>query len=149
MIGPEERDAYLRAFDFLMGPDENGPMQQFAKVICLELPLNHTIVKPVGQLFEKMDPLAKYPLHYFTLHYEHFIYGFPLPFNQIDIDKGCYGGNNIDVLYAPPFTFWQPEKDSIFYSHTEDFFSAAKKVDEQQTISFNLSPDDLKKNDGD
>jgi hypothetical protein len=144
MTGPEERELYLRAYGFLIGTDKNAAMQQFAKVICLELPLNHTIAKPVGQLFQKIDPLAKYPSHYFTLHYEHFIYGFPLPFNQADIDKGCYGGNSIDVLYAPPITFWKPEKESIFYSHIEDFSSASKKSDEEQTISFNLSPDDLK-----
>jgi hypothetical protein len=145
MIGPEERNHYRPAFEFLSGPDDNAFFQTFAKVICLELPMSHTAAKPFGSLYQKMDAAAKYPLHYFTLYYEHFIYGFPLPLNLVDYAKGCYADNNIQALYAPPIMLWQPDKKETFFSHTEDFSSSEKKSNEEQTVSFNLSADDLKR----
>jgi HNH endonuclease len=144
IIDPGERNHYRPAFEFLLGPDDNAIFQLFAKVICHELPLSHAAAKPYGSLYQKMDPLAKYPLHYFTLHYEHFIYGFPLPLNLVDYAKGCYANNNIQAIYAPPVMLWQADKADIFYSHTEDFSSSEKKRNEEQTISFNLSPEQLK-----
>ncbi|HVW95979.1 MAG TPA: HNH endonuclease [Mucilaginibacter sp.] len=145
IIGPEERNHYRPAFEFLTGPDDNAVFQLFAKVICLELPLSHAAAKPYGSLYQKIEPLAKYPLHYFTLHYEHFIYGFPVPLNLVDYTKGCYANNSIQAIYAPPVMLWQPDKKDTFFSHTEDFSSSEKKSNEEQTISFNLSPEHLKK----
>jgi len=145
IINPEERGHYRPAFDFLEGPDENAIFQLFAKVICLELPMSHTAAKPYVSLYKKMDAAAKYPLHYFTLHYEHFIYGFPLPLNLVDYAKGCYANNNIQAIYAPPLMLWQPDAKDIFFSHTEDFSSSEKRSNEEQTVSFNLSPEHLKK----
>jgi hypothetical protein len=48
-------------------------------------------------------------------------------------------------MYAPPVMLWQPDKKYIFFSHTEDFSSNEKKSNEEQTITFNLSPENLKK----
>lgn len=140
MIAIEDVEQYRLSFKFLLNEIEDFGFKEFAKVICHNVPTDHSFKQPFTIMFKKIDQNAKLPQHIFLLYYEAYIYGFPLPFNTIDIKAGHFKDNYIDMIWPPPILFTQPHDQSNYQTQIKDFSGNEKIKNEVEVLSFQIPP---------
>lgn len=143
MISTNELEHYRAAFMFLQDKEANPWFTEFGKIMCHHIPMNHRFSKPIGMTFTKKDQNSKLPRHVFLLYYETYIFSLPLPFNALDIKKGLYSNNLIDIIFPPPIIFLEPHELSVAHSQIVDLSSHVKVKGEEDVISFEMSPQHL------
>lgn len=143
MIASEEIEQYRPAFKYLLKDTLDPWFDEFAKVMCHLLPIEHRFIKPVGFLYKKRDPLNKLPMHTFAFYYETYIIALPLPFNQLDWNNGLYKDFHMNFIYPPAIVFHQPRLESGHSSRNINLSSYEKVIGEEGQISFEMKLEDL------
>jgi hypothetical protein len=140
MLDDEETKSYKPAFDFLLSSVENSTFQVFAKVICHLLPNSFRFPNPFGMLDVRKDADAKLPKRVFMLYWEHYIFGFPLPFDNTDILAGHYKNYGIGIIFPPPVLIEVPAENDVLRNRIVDFSRYEVIKNEQGEMVFETPP---------
>lgn len=101
IIPTEDLKYYDFAFKYLISNKYDSIYKGFATVSAYSTPINHTLEKPVGLLFKKINSKEKRFTHIFSLYTLNVIYQIAIPFNSND---GWFfkNGENIETVWCPP-----------------------------------------------
>lgn len=150
LISEEEISQYDKAVEFLISGNKNELFSNFAKMIHHQLPpADYYVERPIAMLFSKKNNFSKIPKHVFVLNYANNIYSFPLPFNQCDINNGCYKGSapgslSIKIIHPPPLLFDRPIKAINHTSFNKDLGSNELVIDDEEIFEFEIAKDAMK-----
>lgn len=150
MISETDVNDYDEAIKFLLKQEKDVLFDNFARMMCHQLPLMEFCVnKPHCLLFSKKDDNLKIPKHFFIIKYANFMYCFPLPFSKNDIISNSYKGQDenslsIRVIYPPPILFGKPSGNQSCISYNGDFSSYDMITSDEDVLNLEISEDALK-----